>query len=351
MPISAAELTQAGQTAIDLYMKNKPMDSINPERPFLAKMMAKKVETGGGKQYLVQQVRKANDHNFQSFYGSDAVTYNRKDTVEQANHEYFSFHDGFSLHEDDFIRNGISVGDGPGGQATADEKVNLTNLLTENIETLRLGCEEQLDIALLEGDSGTGSYDIPGLDKMVPIDNDAGTYAGIDRSSAANVHWRSNASLNLTTTATTGTIEAQMRKMWRACTKFGGRPDCITVGETFLDEFINFMLHTYGRVNYGPVSTKSVEGAAGQIFYEGVEMVWNPSMYDALLDENDSQPWEKRCYFLNTREMKLRPIKKQWMLTRNPPRVYNKYEYYWGLTSRFYVVAGRPPCHAVMTIV
>ena len=345
MPISAAELTQAGKTAIDLYMKNKPMDSINPERPFLKMLMGGKVEASGSKQYLKQQVRKANDHNFQSFYGSDSVTYNRKDTMEQAYHSYYSFHDGFSLHEDDFIHNGITIGDGPGKQATADEKVNLTNLLTENSETLRLGCEEQMNIAVMEGSSG--SYAVPGLDNMVPIDPTSGSYAGIART---NTYWRSNVQTGLTTTSTTGTIESGMRTAWRACVKFGGRPDKIFVGESFLDGFINFMLHTYGRVNYGPVSTKSIEGAAGQIFYEGVEMVWDPTMDDTILTDNDTQDWEKRCYFINSKEMKLRPIKKQWMVPRNPPRVYNKYEYYWGLTSRYYLTAGRPSTHAVCTI-
>lgn len=347
MPISAAELTQAGTTAIDLYMKNKPMDSINPERPFLAALMGKKSEVGGAKQYLVQQVRKANDHNFQSFYGSDTVTYNRKDTVEQASHTYYNFHDGFSLHEDDFIHNGITIGDGPGKQATADEKVNLTNLLTENSETLRMGCEEQLNVSLME--SSSGSYGVPGLDEMVPIDPDAAvTYAGLARNT--RTYWQPNASLNATTTATTGTIEEKMRQVWRSCVKYGGRPTHIFCGADFLDGFINFMLRTYGRVNYGPVSTKSIEGAAGQVFYEGVEMVWDPTMDDTNLTDNDTQDWEKRCYMLNMNEMKLRPVKNQWMLSRNPPRVYNKYEYYWGLTSRFYVVSGRPTAHGVVTI-
>jgi hypothetical protein len=322
------------------------MDSINPERPYLAAMMAKKIETPGTKQYLVQQVRKANDHNFQSFYGSDTVTYNRKDTVEQAQHEYYSFHDGFSLHEDDFIRNGIAIGDGPGKQATADEKVNLTNLLQENTETLRLGCEEQMNIAVMEGAAGT--YAVPGLDDMVEPTPAVGTYAGLNK--ATRPYWRNHAETALTTTATTGTIEEGMRRAWRACVKYGGRPTNIFVGADFLDGFINFMLHTYGRVNYGPVSTKSVEGAAGQIFYEGVELVWDPTMDDTVLTASHAIAWEKRCYMLNMNEMKLRPIKKQWMVPRNPPRVYNKYEYYWGLTSRYYIVSGRPTAHAFVSI-
>jgi hypothetical protein len=347
MPISALELAQAGTTAIDLYMKNKPMDSINAERPYLKALMGGKVETGGTKQYLVQQVRKANDHNFQSFYGSDAVTYNRKDTVEQAQHTYWSFHDGFSLHEDDFIHNGIAIGDGPGKQATADEKVNLTNLLTENTETLRQGCEEQLNLSVLEGTSGT--YGVPGLDDMVPLVPGATVdYGGLDR--GVRTYWQSNVSLSVTDTATTGTIEEQMRVVWRACVKYGGRPTHIFVGADFLDAFINYMLHTYGRVNYGPVSTKSVEGAAGMIYYEGVELVWDPTFDSNLTDQSSSHPWAQRCYMLNMKEMKLRPIKKQWMVPRTPPRVYNKYEYYWGLTSRYYIVSGRPTTHGLLTL-
>jgi hypothetical protein len=309
--------------------------------------MDKKTEKPGGKQYMIEQVRKSNDGNFQSFYGSDAVTYNRKDTIEQAQHQYFSFHDGFSLHEDDFIHNGITIADGPGKRATVEEKVNLTHLLTENLETLRQGTEEQLNIALLEGSQSVSAYDIPGLDEMIPIVPGANTYAGILRS---NAYWQTNVGLNATQdqNAVTG-IEAVMRKAWRDCVKYGGRPDKIIAGATFIDKLTGTMLKNYGRVDYGAVSNKAVEGASSILTFEGVPVVWDPTFEGATLNDNDSQAWTDRCYFINSKQMKLCPIKSQWMLTRNPPRVYNKYEYYWGLTSRFYIKSGRPSAHGVVT--
>lgn len=357
MPISAAELTRYGRSSIDLYMKNDPIDSINPERPYLKSLMEKKQETTAGKQYMVVQIRKGNDSNFQDFYGSDTVTYNRKDTLNQATYEYVNFHDGFSLHEDDFIRNGVVITDGgPGKQATKSEKETVTNLFKENIETLRMGFEESLDLALHCGYSTNVSAVIPdmttngvyGLSDMISLTPSSGTYAGIARS---NTYWRNHAAVDLSTGAS-GNILTRMRAAWRACTKYGGRPDKILVGASFFDSYVDHMLTQYGVVNYQPIAQKGVDGAEGGVFYQGVPMEWDPT-FERLDDnsiENGTYTWTKRCYFINTKFLNLMPIKGQHMVSRTPPRVYNKYEYYWALTTRFYLRNIRPTAHAVLWI-
>ena len=362
MPVTAAELTAYGKSSIDLYLKNDPIDAINAERPLLKCLMDKKKETTSGKEYLVVQVRKGNDSNFQGFYGSDTVTYNRKDTLEQAKFDYSNFHDGFTLHEDDFIRNGVVVTEGgPGKQATSSEKETITNLLKEQIETLRLGFEESMDTtvhatsttdltAMIPGMDATGSG-VGGLSEAITLDADANVaYGTLNRLS--NTWWRNHAAVDLTTTAVTGNIETRMREAWRACTKYGGRPDKILVGAAFFDQYTDYMLKTYGQVNYAPVALKGVEGGEGGVYYQGVPLTWDPT-FEALDDnsiETGSYSWTKRCYFINTKFLQLRPIKGQDMVSRTPPRVYNKYEYYWALTTRFYLFNSRPTAHAVLWI-
>ncbi|HHN74661.1 MAG TPA: phage major capsid protein [Acidobacteria bacterium] len=359
MPVTAQELIKYGKSSIDLYLKNNPIDSVNPDRPWLKKLMETKKETLGGKDKLVIQVRKGNDSNFQSFYGSDQVTYNRKDTLEQAKYDYVNFHDGFSLHEDDFIRNGVVITEGgPGKRATAMEKATITNLFKEHNETLRQGFEESLDITTLAPYGANlsslvpniTSNDVVGLHDMVPFDNATGTYAGISRT---NAYWQNFSNNAVTTTVgDPNNILTQMRKAWRACIKYGGRPDCILVGSAYLDAYVDYMLNNFGRVDYAPIAKKGVEGAEGEVYYQGVPVVWCPT-FDLLdgtgIGEDASNPnWSKRCYFINTRFLKLMPIKGQHMVTRTPPRTYNKYEYYWALTTRFYLVNSRPTAHAVL---
>ena len=129
MPVTAAELAQYGKSSIDLYMKNDPIDAVNAERPLLKCLMDKKKATTSGKQYLVTQVRKGNDSKFQGFYGSDAVTYNRKDTLAEAQSDNSNFTHCLTPHEDAFLRNGVTVTDrSPGTQSTGPQKPTIHKL-------------------------------------------------------------------------------------------------------------------------------------------------------------------------------------------------------------------------------
>ena len=108
----------------------------------------------------------SNDSNFQSYFGDTQVTYNRKRTLQQAKYTWGSFHDGFGLNEDELTQNGIVMTDDKSSVPTEAEKVQLTNLLQENSETLKLGFQENFDYMLhLDGTQSTTN--IPGLDLLV----------------------------------------------------------------------------------------------------------------------------------------------------------------------------------------
>jgi hypothetical protein len=53
---------------------------------------------------------------------------------------------------------------------------------------------------------------------------------------------------------------------------------------------------------------------------------------------------------MNGRHLKLRPIDGQDMVTRKPPRAYDRYEYYWGLTWRGAVTCNRRNAQAVLSV-
>lgn len=355
MPFTATEIQEAGKIALDFYMKNKPVDQYNTERPLMQKLRKMQKSFPGGKEHVTEQLRKSNTANFQWFNGSEVVTYNKRRNIEQAQYEWRSAHDGFALDEPRLVQNGIKIDDNrKGGNFSKAEAVQLTNLLEEEIEALDLGFKEKFDQELhLDGTHDSDA--ITGLDALVSLTPATGTVGGIDAST--NTFWRNHAATGLTVTTTTGDVLKKMEIAWRACIRNGGKPDFILVGSDFLDGFRDFMLNTYSRVNYGPIQRKQIEGGSGHdegvdtgLFFHGVEMVWDPVFSDLDTLYSPGTPWEKRCYFLNSKHLRLRPVEGQDMITRKPPRAYDKYEHYWGLTWYGAMTCNRRNAHAVLAI-
>ena len=350
MPFSAQDIQDAGKIGLDFYLAEKPVDQIALERPILKALQGKKKSAPGAKQFVVEQLRARYSSNFQWFNGSSIVTYNRRQTVEQANYAWRSCHDGFALDEDRLAQNGIIVTDDRGPTKASDsEKIMLTNLIEEQAEVLRLGFQEQFSYQLhLDGTQSTDA--VAGLDSLVSLAPTSGTVGGIDRSSAANAYWRNNVSTGLTTTTSTGTILNQMEVQFRQCARNGGRPDLIVAGSTFIDGYRNFVLNTFGRMDFGPSNTKRVEGGTSVLTFQGVEVQWSPEFQELDSRYAPATVWEKRCYFLNTQTITLRPLQGHDMISRKPPRAYDRYEYYWGLTWRGALTMNRANANAVLSL-
>ena len=350
MPFTSQEISDAGKVGLDFYLRNNPVDQIAIERPLLKALQGKKKSAPGAKQYIVVQLRYRYQSNFQWFNGSQVVTYNKRQSIEQANYAWRSAHDGFALDEDRLAQNGIKITEDtyPGtSQASDAEKIQLTNLIEEQSEILRLGFEEKFSQALhLDGTQSSDA--LTGLDALISLTPTTGTVGGINRATAT--WWRNNAATGLTTTTTTGTILDQMESVWRACVRNGGKPDLIIAGEDFIDGFRTFLVSTYGRMDYGPTGFKQVSGGTEMMSFHGVEMQWSPEFSD--LDDlyAPATTWKKRAYFLNSKRFTLRPLDGHDMISRKPPRAYDKYEYYWGLTWRGALTMDRSNSCAVLAL-
>jgi len=351
MPFTTQEISDAGKIGLDFYLKNNPVDQIAVERPFYKALNGRKSSAPGAKQYIVEQLRFRYQSNFQWFNGSQVVTYNRRQSIEQANYAWRSAHDGFALDEDRMIQNGISVDDsGPGGTASGAEVIQLTNLLKEQTEILRLGFQEKFSHAQhLDGSQSADA--ITGVDALISLTPTTGTVGGIDRAVAANAYWRNYAITGLTVTTTTGNVLDFMEVAWRACVRNGGRPNYMEAGSDFIDGFRNFMVKSYGRVDYEGVGIfKDVKAGTEMLSFHGVPIVWNPEFDDLQDLYAPGTSWKKRLYIDNLNHIKLRPISGQDMVTRKPPRAYDKYEWYWGLTWRGGVTMNRSNANAVLAI-
>lgn len=336
MPFTTQELADAGKTSIDYHLRNNPIDQIAVERPFLKKLMAGQESFPGAKQFITEQIRYTYGGNFQWYYGAQSVSYNARNTIEQTNWPWRSAHDGFFLDEDRLTQNGVILTDDTkGGRVTKAELVQLTPLLDEHSEALRLGFEEGLSRATLR-DGSESTDDLEGLDHIIHIDPTAvGTPGSIDQQT--NTWWQNNApSAGLATAALIGGIETQ----WRACIRNGGMPNFVMAGSTFIDDMRAAVRATnVGMYELNPNNQAQIydavqhrEGLDSGLRIHGVPVIWNPEFSEIDALDSPTVPWEERCYLLNMRTIKLRPAKGHNMISRTPPRVYNKYVHYWALT-------------------
>lgn len=350
MAFTADQIQRAGHYSLDAYLRNKPIDQVVQDRPLLAKLMANKKAFPGGKQYVVENIRKAYDTNFDWYNGDAEVSYNKRDTVRQAQFAWRSAHDGFTLNEDELFQNGITVIEGKVAKHTEDEANRLTDVLQENVEALREGFEQKFDYELhLDGTQDTDA--LGGLDSLISTDPTTGTMGGLDR--AVETYWRNYTSQGIVST-TTSVID-EMEKAWRSCTRHGGQPDFILAGEDFIDAFraeAKTEITRYLEIAMSPSGNRvgSKLDPSSDLFFHGVQIIRDPAALDIDANLSPTIPWQKRLYMLNSKTMKLRPAQGHDMITRNPPRIYNRYAYYWGLTWKGALTCNKPNGNAVLSI-
>ena len=346
MPFNAEQLSYAGKVAMD-FVIGDVTDIYNTDRPLLKTLQANKKTFPGAKQYINEKLRTTNDSNFQ-WFGPDAeVSYNRKRTLTEANFSWGSAHDGFALTEEELLQNYISVTDDRNAAATTSEQFQFVNLITENTETLKLGFAEKLDYDLhLDGTQSTDA--IPGLDALVSTTPATGTVGGINR---ANVTaWRNYANTGIAATA--GALTSAMEVAYRTCTRVGGNaPDIMIAGSKFIDAYrVDAQAAIKSQVIVSGGKQAQIDAGVMATSFKGVPIIWDPVMDDLQAALNPTVNWDKRCYFLNSKYLKLRPAQGQDMVTRKPPRVYNRYTHYWGLTWRGAMTITRPNAMAVLSI-
>jgi hypothetical protein len=346
MPISAGDLAIVSVAALDDYMRNRPVDQIGTERPFIKKMMAGRKKLMPARQYAIESVRKAYDSNFAWSFGDAARTFTKRDTAENAQFPWRVALDGLYLPWDMLFAAGIRVDPDPASKGKlkleSNEKVILFNLLTEHMEALELGFIEKLDIELhRDGSSSTDA--VVGLDALISLTPDTGTVGGLDAST--RTYWRNTAKLAVSN----ANLIQEMEEAWRACIRNGGAPDFILAGSDFIDTYRGRLTLTQNTDAGKPKTIDASTGTGSRtgLFFKGVEIVWDPvfSVLDALESPDAGTEWEKRCYFINSKHLK---YEDDGMEVYNPPSPHDTRATYASLDLRCAMKVNRRNGHAVI---
>lgn len=346
MPISAEDLQMLGKSSLEKFLRNKPVSQIGVNTPLLDKLMSGRKLFLGAKENVVGQLRVDYGTNFQWGRGETPIVFNTRDTLEQTHFPWGRCNDGFRIPHDTLFSNGIKVREGKsqGVKYTLekDESIQLTNLLVEQQDAFITGFKEKLSLELHRNGSANVNA-VAGLDALVSLTPATGTVGGIDRT--AKVYWRNNVATGLTSATMLDAMEAQ----WRACHRNGGAPDFILAGSDFIDAYRKSITLTQNTES-GKASTIDAgigTGVNNGVFYKGVPIVWDPQFYDMDQLESPETPWEKRCYFINSKHMKLYDDE---MDIVSPDRPHDILSLYQMVNLRLALTIDRANSHAVLAI-
>lgn len=306
MPISNADLQELAKISLDEYLRNIPVDQIAIERPLLKKLMEGRKTFLGAKQNVTENVRKSYGSNFDWAYGEAGVSFNKRNTTDQAAFPWRRAVDGLYIDYDRLFGNGIKVREGERGsyKLEQNEKVQLVNLLDEQMEVLKEGFLTKLDFELHR--DGTQDPDaVAGLDALIPVNPAVGVIGGLD--SATAIYWRNWADTGIQI-GSVGVLAQRMEFAWRRCIKHGGSPNFILAGGAFIDAYRKEITVTQMA---DAKSVKTLDAGVGSgvntgLYFKGVEIIWDPQFEELDALSTPTVPWEKRCYFLNTKHLKYR---------------------------------------------
>ncbi|MGA0588088.1 phage major capsid protein [Dyella sp. KRB-257] len=349
MPVNTQQLLAGANYQLESYATGDPVDQINTAHVTLKWFMDHKQPVIFSNGIFNEKVRITNDSNYQRYTGDDQVTFKRKDTARKAPFQHYEQHDGFTLNETELANNGIVMTDDDEAEPTQVEKTQLVSLIKEGWTTLKLGMQENLALDVLQ-DGSQSSKAFPGLDLIVATDPTTGIVGGLD--AASYTFWRNYAKMGIST-ATAGTLVDELEKGWRACTRYGGmRPDFIPCGSAFYDALRKDAQSVHSVNVYLPNGQQvTMDPATKEIKWNGVPVVWDPD-FDRLDDVLGviTYPWAKRCYFLQSKAIVMRPFKGRWMMVRKPERVYDRYTHFFGMTNDCAITTNKRNAHAVFSI-
>lgn len=350
MPFTASQIATGSSYALETYRKNDPIDQVNQARPMLDFLMRNKEASNFGNGKYHETIYVNNGSNYQNYFGADQVTFNERDPARQTAWSWYNNHDGFWFDEDRLAAAGIILDDSGDAMPSKAEAEQLADLLKTSYTGLKQGWEENFNLECLR-DGSQSTKAAPGLDLLVKIDPTTGTLGGLDPATAT--YWQNNVKTGIVAAS----VNDEMEKMWRACTRYGGQaPDFIVCGSAFLDNYRTQNAGASGAIHRQIIVPEKggvgIDGSVSGLFFKGVPLVLDFTFDDLdVIDAAALPDWTKRCYFLNSKTgPKLRPMKGFWQRASKPKGLPDRYVTYFGTRSKYALTLNKRRGQALMAL-
>lgn len=348
MPFTAQELSNIAAAHLSHYMKGPAMAQSIQERPTYDALNKRKKSFSGGDGFIKRNVKGDYTTRLRGFEHDDQVGYENPANIKQARFVWKQLHGGIQITFDELKKDGITVTDTVTGKSTSDhsgaELHRITSLMGDKLDDMGEGIARDFNTMLwLDGTQDPKVF--PGLTAFIVDDPTTGVVAGLDR---GVLSWWRNRSLvgasKITHSVSAQTLTKTLRKEVRQLRRYGGRPNYLPAGSTFLEKLEAEVFEKGTYTQQGFINNGKNDIGMSDISMRGV----GTFVYDPTLDDLG---YADRCFFVDTNKIRLMPMEGEDWKEHSPARPHDRYVIYRSVTWTGALVVEQMNCHGVYQVV
>lgn len=350
--ISPAQIETITSAALDFHIKGDAFDQTIQDKPLLAALRGKQKTFAGGKEKItipvVGEYLNADSNFFKGFNGNDSVTFQNPAYLKRASYGYSSIHAGITISFDELKADGITITDSAFGekpkQVGGRELTALTSLLDYKLASMSEGWARKMNETLWR--DGTQDAKVPpGILSFLTDTVTTGVKGGIDR--ATSTWWRSRPLV--TTTAGNDALTTALRKEVRQLSRYGGKPNLILCGSSFLDALEAEVSAKSTYSNTGVAGTRNLASPSLTITGIGT-FQYDPTLDDLQAILGGGIDFKKRCYIIDTNAICLYAMEGEDNKVHAPARPHDQYALFRSMTWTGALAVNRMNSSAVHAI-
>ena len=346
MAISFSNFNTLANTALDFYVKDKPVGQTIDDKPLLRDLNAKKKPFPGGQGYISGPVQGAYASDqagfFQWYSHTDQVGFVHPDNILRAKYLWRECHAGVVLDFTELKQRGIGVDMSGSPVRSSGEEVQIVKDWLAAVIEDDFG--ESLSRAVSDAlwrDGSQSAQAIVGITGVLDDDPTAGLIGSLDR--ATYSWWRHIVNLAMPYSPANSALVRKLKAVVRQLRRKGGRPDSIYCGSDFLGAAEDELVAKGMFSQNGFASKEQTDLDIDDIRIRSVGKL----QYEPWLDDNGMS---KRCYILDSRHVKLMPMKGQDMMAHKATRPYDQFVLFKSVTGTMSLCFDQLNCHAVLAI-
>ena len=318
MPLGYVTAGDLAQGLLPLHVRGDALAQTMQDKPMLKWWEANKKTFPGGLNFQfaepVQGQFMSDTTTLQGYSQDDQLSFSQAQNIQRTSFFGKEHNYGLIITWSELKQEGVSIDDKQAVRKHSDRELFvltdiLKNRMADFAESYARG---KARLFFLDGTQDPKA--MAGFKSIVQDTPAVGTVGGISKS--AYPWWQSRANLTLQPSGENQNLCRFFQSEMRLLRLFGGRPDKAFCGQDFLNA-LEMEIRSKGQYTVeGFSSTKTNDFGQGEVSLKGLgTFTWEP-MLDQLGES-------KRCYILDSRRIKVRPMEDEDDKTLTPVRPYN----------------------------
>jgi hypothetical protein len=344
MSLGYVTATDLASALLPLYTRGDTIAQTIEDKPLLKWFESNKKTFPGGRDYIsdpVQGAYMSDTSTIQGYSQDDQLQFGQTMNVQRTNFPWKEHNYGLIISWSELKADGITISDSQKvTQHSEKELFVLTDILKNRMSDFTESYTRgKSRLFFLDGSQDAKS--MPGLKSILTDTAAVGTTGGINR--ATYPWWQHRVNLGLASSRENQTLCIFFQQELRKLKQFGGKPDFAVCGSAFLTALENEIQAKGVQTQSGFTKKSATTFGMAEISLLGLgTFTWDPMLDD--LGES------KRCYILDSRRIKVRPMEDEDDKTLSPERPYNYAVFLHNLTWTGAETATQLNCHGVYSL-